>query len=50
MFLVRKLSNGKIHAMKIINKNDLLKYDKEEYLFNEKNIWCSLEHPRIVSD
>lgn len=48
VFLVRKKDSGSIHAMKIINKNKLLEHDKEEYLFNEKNIWQSLEHPRIV--
>ena len=48
MFLVRKKDTGSIHAMKIVNKNKLLEHDREEYLFNEKNIWQSLDHPRIV--
>lgn len=48
VFLVRKKDTGSIHAMKIVNKNKLLEHDREEYLFNEKNIWQSLDHPRIV--
>ena len=49
VFLVRKRDSGAIYAMKVVDKSLLIDHDKEEYLFNEKNIWKSIHHQRIVT-
>ena len=46
--LVRKRDTGQIFAMKIVKKETLLKKDKEEYIFGEKQILTQIDHPFLV--
>lgn len=48
VFLVRKIDTGRISALKIVDKNQLIDHNKDEYLFNERTIWKDLSHPNIV--
>ena len=47
VFLVRKKDDGMIYAMKIVNKKPIIKINKEQYLFREKDIWKELDNKFI---
>ena len=43
--LARLKKTGKLYALKVIDKEDMLKRDKEETVFNERNILTRLKNP-----
>lgn len=46
--LARLKKTGKLYAVKVIDKEDMLKRDKEETVFNERNILTRLDNPFIA--
>jgi len=44
----RRKDNGQFLAIKVITKKDMIKRDKEENVFNERNIMARLHHPFLV--
>lgn len=46
--LVRRLSNGKIYAMKIIEKKMVKQRDKVEQILTERMILERVDHPFII--
>lgn len=49
VFVVRKKDSGDIYAMKAMKKDQFIRRDKEEYIFREKDILTSADHPNIVN-
>lgn len=43
-----KQDTGETVAIKIVNKDTILRYDKRRHVFREKNILTSLDHPYII--
>ena len=48
VLLARLKKTGKLFAIKIIDKEDMLRRDKEETVFNERNILTRLSNPFIA--
>lgn len=48
VYLARRKDNGQFLAIKVITKKDMIKRDKEENVFNERNIMARLHHPFLV--
>jgi serum/glucocorticoid-regulated kinase 2 len=48
VYLVKKKSNGKFFAMKLIDKEFILKNKKQGIVQNERDIMTVLEHPFII--
>ena len=48
VYLARMKNDGKIYAMKVIDKVKMLEKDKEECVFNERNILSSLDHEFLI--
>ena len=44
----RRKDTGQFYAIKVISKYEMIKKDKEEAVFKERNIMTRLEHPFIV--
>ena len=47
-FIARGKDNGKFYAMKVISKKEVVERDKEEMLFNERNIMVRVNHPFLT--
>lgn len=45
---MRRKDNGQFFAIKVISKKEMLTKDKEENVFNERNIMARMKHPFIV--
>ena len=48
MLEAQKIDNGKFYSIKIIDKKEMISRDKEELVFNERNILMSLNHPFLI--
>lgn len=48
VFLVKKKSNQKLYAMKVLNKKYLLDKKQLRYAVREKNIFKILDHPFLI--
>ena len=46
--LARRKDNGQFYAIKVISKQEMIKKDKLESVFKERNVMTRLEHPFIV--
>jgi len=44
----RRKDNGQFYAIKVISKKEMIEKDKEENVFNERNIMTRLDHPFLV--
>jgi serine/threonine protein kinase len=49
VYLVEKKSNQEIHAMKVLEKEKILKQNLVRYAMTERNVLCLAKHPFIVS-
>lgn len=49
VYLVEKKSNKKIYAMKVLEKEKVLKQNLVRYAMTERNVLCLAQHPFIVS-
>jgi serine/threonine protein kinase len=49
VYLVEKKSTGDIYAMKILEKEKVLKQNLVRYAMTERNVLCLAAHPFIVS-
>lgn len=48
VFLMRKLDNDKLYAVKILDKNKVFSSNLIRYAFTERNILHKISHPFIV--
>lgn len=48
VFVVRRKDTGEVFAMKAMKKSQFILQDKEEYIFNEREILSTMDHPYIV--
>ena len=48
MYLVEKLSNKKLYAMKILTKSKIRSQNLIKYAMTERNVMSIMEHPFIV--
>ena len=46
--LAQKIDNGKFYSIKIIDKKEMIVRDKDEFVFNERNILVGLNHPFLI--
>jgi serine/threonine protein kinase len=49
VYLVEKISNTEIYAMKVLEKEKILKQNLVRYAMTERNVLCLAKHPFIVS-
>ncbi|CAK63979.1 unnamed protein product (macronuclear) [Paramecium tetraurelia] len=49
VYLVKNKENGQFYAMKVIDKRLMIERDKEEMVFNERQILTRLNHRRIIN-
>lgn len=45
----QKIDTGQFFSIKIIDKKEMLARDKEEMVFNERNILVSVHHPFVIT-
>jgi serine/threonine protein kinase len=48
VYLARRKDNGMLYAIKVISKKEMIQKDKEESVFNERNLMTRLDHPFLV--
>lgn len=48
VFQVRKKDTGQIYAMKVMRKERILEKDHAAYVWSERDVLTSLDHPYIV--
>jgi 3-phosphoinositide dependent protein kinase-1 len=48
VFLVKKIANGKLYALKSIDKNFMKKEKKEHQVYVEREVLMKLNHPNII--
>jgi serine/threonine protein kinase len=49
VWLVKNMNNKEVMAMKVIDKERLIKADIMSYALTEKNIMLQIQHPFIIS-
>jgi serine/threonine protein kinase len=49
VYLVKKKSNNKYYAMKVLSKHRIIQHNLTKYAYTEKNVLSYLRHPFIVS-
>ena len=49
VYFVNKVSDQQIHAMKVLEKEKILKQNLVRYAMTERNVLCLAKHPFIVS-
>lgn len=49
VYLTEKKSNGSVYAMKVLEKEKIVKQNLVRYAMTERNVLCLAKHPFIVS-